>query len=226
MLLPDLLARVVLVDPPDPQHNPADVRELADEILSRPEYREPSKSLFERIQDAISNFMSDFFSALGFGGGGGGSVLAWLVLVALLAIVGVLVAWGVKAWSPGRRVRIKDGEDPLVFDAEEGKPSRSWLREAEEHEAAGRWRHGLLCRYRALVTALVEDELIPATPGRTAGEYVRDVRERVEDEAVVAAFTAATDLFETAWYGGVETGPAERDEFVRLAGRVLDRSRV
>jgi hypothetical protein len=230
MLLPDPGWRAAALggalDPPDPQHDPEDVRELADEILSRAEYREPPRSLFERIQDAIGDFLDDVLGALGFGGAGAGWV-AWLVLAALVALLGWLLRWAVVNGRWGRRAR-RGGADEAVFvDAEEGRPARVWLREAEAHEAAGRWREGLLCRYRALVTALVEDDVIPATPGRTAGEYVRDVRAgQGDDSPVTAAFTAATDLFETAWYGGVETGPAERDEFVRLSGRVLDGSRV
>lgn len=220
------VSRLGMLDPPDPQHDPEDVRELADEILSRPEYDEPAKSTLERIQDAIGEFVSDVGGAIGFGGGGAAWV-AWLVLAALVALLVVLVVWAVR--NGGWRLRGKraSSEDPVVIDTEEGRPARGWLLEAEAHEAEGRWREGLLCRYRALVTGLVEADLIPATPGRTAGEYVRDVRAQLGAESsATASFTAATDLFEAAWYGGVETGPAERDEFVRLADRVLEGSRV
>jgi uncharacterized protein DUF4129 len=215
-----------LLDPPDPQHDPEDVRQLADEILARARYREPPRSTLERIQDAVGDFFSDVGSAVGFGGGGAGW-LSWLVLLALAGLLGVLVVWAVRNGGWRRRGPRARGDDAVVVDTEEGRPARGWLREADAHEAAGRWREGLLCRYRALVTGLVEADLIPATPGRTAGEYVRDVRAQLGPESPpTAAFTAATDLFETAWYGGVETGPSERDEFERLAGRVLEASRL
>lgn len=218
---------MVLADLPPPEHDPDEVRELADEILSRPAYREPPESLFERIDEFVGELMERLLDAVGLGGTSVPSWVAWLVLGVLVAIVALLVGWVVRAGGWGRRARPGDAGDPVITSAEQQRSPREWLAQAERDEAEGRWRQGLLCRYRALVTALVEDDVIPATPGRTAGEYVRDVREgQGGDSAVTAAFTAATDLFETAWYGGVETGPAERDEFARLSGRVLDGSRV
>jgi len=224
-MLPEVIAAVFL-DPPDPQHDPEDVRELADEILSRPEYRDPPESTLERVQDDVGDFFSDLVGGLGFGGGGA-SWVAWLVLAVLVGMFGLLVMWAVRNGGWRRRGRRADSVEPIMIDTEEGRPAGGWLREAEAHEAAGRWRQGMLCRYRALVTALVEADLIPATPGRTAGELVHDVRSRFGPEgAPTGAFTVATDLFESAWYGGAETGPAERDEFARLADRVLEGSRV
>jgi hypothetical protein len=70
-----------------------------------------------------------------------------------------------------------------------------------------------------LVGELAQRDVIPDLVGRTAGEYVRDVGRTCPPAA--AAFRAATELFEAAWYGGAATGPAERDRFVQLAGDVL-----
>ena len=51
-----------------------------------------------------------------------------------------------------------------------------WADEALAFEEAGRWRDGLRCRYRALVSTLAARDVIPDLVGRTAGEFVADVR--------------------------------------------------
>jgi hypothetical protein len=212
----------VLGDLPDPQNDPGEVRRKADDILSRPEYREPPKTLLQRIQDAIGDFLGDLLSKVGFGSSGAASVLAWVVLAVLAAVVGLLVFWLVRAivgddWGSGRGA---GGEgDPVILAVDEHRTPDEWLAEAERHEAEGRWREGLLCRYRSLVTRLVELEVIPEAVGRTAGEYVGDVAER--HPAGAGDFRAATELFESAWYGGVDTGSEGRDRFVGLADAVL-----
>jgi hypothetical protein len=208
-------------DLPDPQNDPERVREMADEILSRPEYRDPSESVIQRVRDAIAEFFADLLEGIGFGSSGGGSVLGWVVMVVLTALVAGLVFWLVRSLvGDGWGRRGKDGEsDPVILAVDEHRTPDEWLAEAERHEGEGRWREGLLCRYRSLATRLVELEVIPEAVGRTAGEYVGDVAARLP--AGAGPFRAATDLFESAWYGGVDTGSEGRDRFVGLAGTVL-----
>jgi hypothetical protein len=212
----------VLADLPEPRNDPDDVRHLADDILSRPEYRDPPEGLIERIQNAISDFLGRVLSQIGLGSSGAASWLAWLVLAVMVAVVAVLIAWLVMqvtgtGWGSGKA---NGGEgDPIILDVDEHRSPREWLSEAERHESEGRWREGLLCRYRALVTELIDRKVIAEAAGRTAGEYLSDVRRRHPADA--GSFVAATGLFEEAWYGGTETGAAERDRFVELAGQVL-----
>lgn len=212
----------VLADLPDPRNDPEDVRQAADDILSRPEYREPPESLVERIQREISEFLGRFLGDVGVGSAGAASWLAWIVLGVLVAGIVALVVWLVlqvsgHGWGSGRP---KNAEgDPIILDVDEHRSAREWLSEAERHESEGRWREGLLCRYRSLVSELIERKVIPDAVGRTAGEYLGDVRQRHPADA--GTFAAATELFEGSWYGGAETGPTERDRFVGLAGQVL-----
>lgn len=208
-----------VADPPEPDHDPAEVRETADEILSRPEYQEPPESLIERIQNWLDERLSDVLSGLSFGGALP-SFVAWLLLTLLVAAVVALLVYLVRnwAWTKGPK-RAKRPSADVVLAAEDHRSPTEWLAEAERHEREGRWREGLLCRYRALVTELVRREVIPELVGRTAGEYVDDVRRQRPDLA--PSFAAATDLFEAAWYGGAETGSAERDRFVERAEATL-----
>jgi Domain of unknown function (DUF4129) len=210
----------MLFEPPEPTHDPDEVRRTADEILSRPQYQQDSgDSLIEQIDRWLEELLE------GFGGGGGTQVpsfVSWLVLGVLLALIVALVVWAVRSGGWGRR-RVAETEAPVILGAEETRSADAWRAEAERHEAAGRWREGLLCRYRALVTELAQAEVVAEAAGRTTGELMREVSVRRPDAA--APFTTATDLFETAWYGGVETGPDERDRFVALAGDTLGQVR-
>jgi hypothetical protein len=210
----------LLGDLPTPQTDPDEVRRKAHEILSRPEYREPPKSLLDRINNWVEDLISRLFNGIGVGSGGLSTLVAYLVLLALAGLLAWLVVWAVQsgAFSGGRGSR-QEG-DPVIVDTDAYRSAKDWLAEAARHEAEGRWAEGLLCRYRALVVELVEREVIAELVGRTAGEYVHDVRQR--DPARAPAFAAATELFERAWYGGAPSGPEERDRFAVLAAQVLE----
>jgi hypothetical protein len=208
-------------DLPEPQNDPAKVRRMADEILARRQYRQPPESFVHRIQQAISDFLGRLLGNIGLGSAGAASWIAWIVLALFVAAIAGLTAylisrvWG-NGWGGGSG---GDEGDPVILAVDEHRTPDEWLAQAERHEAAGRWSEGLLCRYRSLVTRLVDLDVIAAAVGRTAGEYVQDVNER--HPAGAGSFAAATELFEAAWYGGAATGPDERDRFAGLAGAVV-----
>jgi hypothetical protein len=207
-------------DLPTPQDDPDGVRERAEEILSRPEYDEPPKSIWDRIGEWLGDQISRLFESIGLGGGGAGTVIAWLLLAALAAGVAWLIVRAVQSGVWGQGAGRGNEGDPVIVETEADRTPSDWLAEAARHEAAGRWSEALLCRYRALVTELVKRSVIPELIDRTSGEYVQDVRQRAP--GIAASFTAATRLFEAAWYGGEPTGPEERDQFVGLARQVLE----
>ena len=70
-----------------------DLRNRAEEILSRPQFREPEPSLLDRffgwLGEQLDRILSPVFDALGLGGVGGG--MAWLLLVVIAAVVAVVV---------------------------------------------------------------------------------------------------------------------------------------
>jgi hypothetical protein len=208
-------------DLPEPEHDPDEVRELADEILSRPEYREPPRSLFERVNDFLNDLLEGILEAVGLGAAALPAWVAWVVAVGLLAVVGLLVAWVVRAGGWGRGRRLGGGGEPVVVSAEQQRSPDGWLALAEQHEAAGRWRDGVLCRYRSLVTRLVDAGVISGAVGRTTGELVRDVA----GHPVSVPFAAATELFEAVWYGAAPAGPGERDRLAGLSAETVGRLR-
>lgn len=201
---------------PDPQQSPAEVRDAADDVLSRPEFQhEPG--LVERATTWIFDRLNGLFSALG-GGAGGQSLLGWVALALLAGVVGFFV------YRLLRTVQPPTGDD----DESEVSVTRSgrridWLERAADAEADGRWRLGLRCRYRALAASLTTLGVLDDIPGRTTGEHRQEVTRRAPEASV--PFAGAAELFDRAWYGNLPTGPDESSRFQGLAEQVLARAR-
>ena len=186
------------------------MREAADRILARPEFHEDGRSLLERARDAVTGWVEDRLGDLV--GGGGGQLVGWVVVV-VLTLAAVVFAVRLT-----RGVRRDPGLAP-VRPASARRTAATWRAEAERFEADGRWRAALRCRYRALVADLAERGLVEEVPGRTAGEYRRQVEAALPEAA--PAFAGATTLFEGVWYGGRPTGAAEAARLRDLEQRVL-----
>lgn len=203
---------------PPPATDAEEIRRRAEEILRRPEFQPPPRSLYQRALDEIGELLGEVIDALV---GGTGSALAWVVLTAVVGAIAYLVVRGVQG---GRRRR--GPSDPTVVvdvDDEIGRPATAWDAEAVRLEREGRWREALRCRYRSLVASLAGNGLVEEVPGRTAGEYralVGGARPQV-----ARPFGDATELFERAWYGAEETGPDDASTFRAHADRVLEGAR-
>jgi hypothetical protein len=197
---------------PPSTEDPAAVRDLADQILAEARYDRPPESIPDRVMGWVGDQLARAFGALV--SGGGGTVLAWIIIAAAVAgVVYLLVRHG--------RVSLTALAGPAEPDVmvELTRTAREWRAEAERLESEGRWAEGLRSRHRALVADLVRRGAIPEQAGRTAGEYVRDVAVTLPE--ATAPLAAATELFEAAWYGGAVTGAAEAARFAELDARVL-----
>ena len=200
-------------DLPRLQPGAEEVRRTADEVLSRAEFRPPPRSIQERVLDWVFDRIGDALGALV--GGGRGALVAWaimLVATGLLGFFAVRFATGVR----------RDAAQRFAEAVEPRRPAADWRAEAAAHEARGEWKAALRCRYRALVADLAARGLVDEIPGRTAGEYRREVRRALPDAS--GEFGSATDLFEWAWYGNRPTGADENARFRSLADDVLTRA--
>lgn len=211
-----MLARVP-ADLPAPSTDPARVKDLTQQILRRGEFQPPRRTPLQAAWHWFSTEVGKLLDTL-FGGGGFGSDWGAVIVVAIVAaaVVALVVASVVRRGRGGRRRRA-----PVVVLRGHG-PARSpaeWRAEAAVHDAAGRWRDALRCRYRALVAELAGRGVVEEIPGRTTGEYRRQVDAVVP--AAAPAFDGATDLFEQAWYGDRPTGREDQARFDELARRVL-----
>ena len=198
-------------DLPVPERGGEEVVQRMDEILARPEFRQPGKPLLQRILEEIERRIGDVFEALT--SGGRASLVAWAIVVALAAAIAFMAA----------RFARSVGRDPVVKQttgaSEPVRPAVAWRSEAEAHEANGRWRDAVRCRYRALVADLASRGVVEEIPGRTSGEY----RGLVASTRPAAAgdFSSASDVFDRAWYGGIPAGPDDAARLRSLEDRVL-----
>ena len=197
---------------PPSHHDPAEVRDLADRILAQARYDRPPESITDRILGWVGDQLARAFGSLV--GGGGGTVLAWVILLAAVGgVLYLLVRFG-RVTIPS----LPSADEPEVM-VELTRTAAEWRAEAEALERDGRWAEGLRGRHRALVADLVRRGAVPEQAGRTAGEYVRDITRTLPEAS--PSLAAATELFEAAWYGGATTGAAEAARFAELDARVL-----
>jgi hypothetical protein len=207
-----VLIRSLLIASPPPRE---EIRRVAEDVFDRPEF-ERHKSVVQRFLDWLSELLPQ--SSAGTAGGGGLSAAANLILYLTLAVMLVLLVWLVVRIVRAR-VRRPPSDDGPTITVEPARATADWRSEAEEHEAAGRWKQAMLCRYRELVGTLVDDGVLSTEPGRTTGELRAELRETCTEAA--ADFDAATTLFELPWYADVDTGPAENRRVRELAARVV-----
>ena len=202
-------------DLPPSEQDPDQVRNAADDILAGADYDRADPEWLDRVWEWILERLNDLFGRIeipGLGGGGGSSAISWLLMV-----IGIgLLIWLVVRY---RRFRAPDDAAPestVVLD-----PHRSaddWRSEAQRSEAAGQWREAIRAEYRAMVGDLVDADLLPDIPGRTAGEYRVDVGRDLPE--LTEPFDAATDLFEPVWYSDLVPTRAGLDLMRDLAARV------
>jgi hypothetical protein len=208
-----LAATAVAGDLPAPTRDPDGVREAVREVLARPEFRPPDRTLLQRAFDWLLEQVGRLLAELGASGAGG--IVGLAVLVLALLGIGLLAARFSRGLTSSPEVRAAVHGVPR-------RPATDWRAEAEAHERAGAWRAAVRCRYRALVAELAARGLVDEVPGRTAGEYRGEVRRNLPDAA--ADFAGATELFELAWYGHGETGAQQASRLRELSGRVLQRA--
>jgi hypothetical protein len=187
-----------------------EIRQRAHEILQRPEFGH-HESLLQRI----ANWIGDLFAKITFGLGGGPGFLGNLVSLALIAGIAFVLVLIVRSVLGHPRLPKPSADDELTIELEDGRDATDWSDDAARFEAAGQWREAMRARYRELLRTLIDDGVLDDLPGRTTGEYRREfVRAR---SAHADAFSELTELFEAAWYGGVEPDATDHQRFRQLA---------
>lgn len=197
--------------------DPDAARQAADEILARPEYREPQPSLVDRALEAIGDVLGRAVGLLT--GSGAGSAVGLVVTVALL----LLSSWFLyRALRASSRRRATPAADAVVQGTTAPDDPEVWRAEAERLAAAGDHRAALRCRYQELVARLVRSRAIAHDPSRTPDELRRDLRDRRPDLA--RGLDLVTDRFEVVWYGGAPATRADLDDYATVAADVASRA--
>lgn len=198
---------------PVPDYDVGDARSAARGVLDRPEYQRPGPGLIQRVRNWIVEQIERALGAVL--ERGRGELLAWAVLIGAVLVVIFLVYRFGRGVTPDARRRVEP-----VF--ERRRTPADWRAEAEAHARAGRWREAVRFRYRALVAELGVRGLVDDVPGRTAGEYRREVADSAP--AVAPVFSQATDLFEVSWYGNRPTAEEQDTRLRELSDAVLSGS--
>lgn len=197
--------------------DPEAVRRAADEILGRPEYREPQPTLVDRALEAIGDLLGRAVGALT--GGGAGSVIGTVVVVAVLALAGWLLVRALATPRPRLRRAATTG---TVQGTEAPDDPAVWAAEAQRLADAGDHRGALRCRYQELVARLVRARVVAHRPARTPAELHAELAAERPDLA--ADLAEVTRRFEAVWYGGLDVDGAGEQRFRELAGSVGDRA--
>lgn len=204
-------------DPPPPGISADQVHRAANEILSRAEFQAPSKTLLQRAEDKVFGYIGKVFDWIG--GVGGPPWVQWVFLAGVVALVG-FVAWRIVLRLQRDPSRSLDG---MAVDGPR-RAAVDWRLEAMACEERGDWRGALRAHWRATVADLAERRLVEEVPGRTTGEYRRHVADSLPGSA--EDFSAATRMFEDAWYAGVDVGQDDCTRVKDLLSRVLRQARV
>lgn len=189
--------------------DPEAAREAAREILARPEYAEPQPGIVERVVEWVFDRAGSFLGTLT--GGGPGSVIGWLIVIALASGAAWLVVRALRVPLPGGVV----DQRSLSYDTEVRRSAEEWRREADRLAAAGDHRGALRCRYQAMLAGLAGAGVVDDVPGRTAGEYEDILRRRLPHRR--DDLHEVTDRFERAWYGGEPVTADALDRFTVTA---------
>ncbi len=199
-----------------------DLRQKADDILARPEYREAQPGVVERAVNWLAEQLGEVFGPVAGGSGRGGYLLGYVVLI-LGLVAAAYFLWKVLPRSGGlRRPR------PTVAHQSIPRASRDqWLARAAEAEAGGRWGEAVHARYHALTTGLADRSLVPAAESTTSGEhraaFAQGVAAGPQPERV-AVFDGVTDRYEHVWFGGRDAAPDDSQALASADQRLLDQS--
>lgn len=195
-------------------HDPAELRRRAQELLSRPPYADEDEGLSSRLLGWLGDRVADLLD------GALGQVFGLPVVPWLIALVGV-IALGFVVWRVTRGLVVDRSIAEVPAEATT-RHAEDWHRDADAHAARGELLLALRCRYSALVVALVDRGIIEDVPGRTVREL--DAEVATTDPEQADAVEAAGERFERAVYGSV---PVTDDDLavVTTAARAASRAR-
>jgi hypothetical protein len=148
-----------------------------------------------------------------------GAAPRWLTAIALVVVsVGALVL--LLRMLRSRRVG-PSAEPPAIDPADESVlathlGSSEWLRAAEEAAARDDYRSAVRASYLGTASALAAAGLLTVAPGRTNGDFVRELRRRGRRASLVEPFVESVRVFERCWYGN---HAASADDFADMRSR-------
>ncbi|GAA3117387.1 DUF4129 domain-containing protein [Planomonospora alba] len=184
-------------------------REAAARELARPVY--PKESWWDRLSDAVREWLTDLFDSVSGLPGGWFSVVL-VVLVLLLVALPVL--------SVARRAtRTRAGRTGELFGAV-ARSAAEHRAEAERHAAGQRWAEAIRERLRAIARDLEERAVVEESPGRTADELAAEAGRALP--GLAGELARAARLFDDVTYGGLPGSPEGYRSMAELDDRLRE----
>ncbi|WP_345751175.1 DUF4129 domain-containing protein [Microbacterium rhizophilus] len=144
-----------------------DAREWAERELADPVYAAAEPTPFDRIAQAIGDFLEGLLAPRG--------DVEWSPVLAVAAIVialGLVVA-AVLIWGRPRLAHRAAERSSLLFGEAEGRTAAQLRAGAAASAATGDWDEAIVLRFRALARGLEERGILEAPPGTTARGLAR-----------------------------------------------------
>lgn len=145
-----------------------EARQWAETELSKQRYAEAKPTFFDEVSRAVVDFFVNLFS----GEGGASFGPAAMIVVAVLivgALIGSLIIWGRPRRSFSRPSTAVD-----LLGSDDRRSATQLRSDAERAAKSNDWDSAIALRYRALVRALLERDLLSPAPGATAQILARE----------------------------------------------------
>lgn len=156
---------------PDPDR----ARELLQQELSDPIYAAAEPTLFDRVAQAIGDFLARLFSPEIPDSLGPAAAIVASVVVAVAVVVALLV-WG----RPRARAR-SARQDAAMFGADDIRSADELRALARAAAGEERWDDAIVLRFRAIARSLAERVVVNPAPGATAQSFAREAAEAFPD---------------------------------------------
>jgi hypothetical protein len=172
--------------------------------------------LLAKIWELIARILRSLFGIFA-GDASGGTIVVWLLVVALLA-------WS--AWKLYPAIVRWLGDSTPAPGPHEGVAGQTLAEASDLFEQAGQaLRDGLPAEavrlaLLALIARLQQHGLLRYDPTRTNREYQGELRRTTD---LAACFGQLARIYERVWYGRLPAGRAEAEEAIRLCGSVINR---
>lgn len=172
-----LLVALVHAEVPPLTPDGDEARKWAEQELSDAAYRIAEPTLFDRITQAIGQFISDLFTVSPSGGlGSAFALIAALIIVAVIVVA--FVVWG-RPRAP-QRSHATTGE---LFDGPERRTAAQLRAAAESHASREEWEAAVVLRFRAVARRLDERGAVDTLPGATVHVFARAATKAFPDAA-------------------------------------------
>lgn len=175
------------------------------EELAKAQYREAQPTWFDRLAQAIWEWLSGLQFGAVDGPPGLGQLIVALVVAAV--VIGAFLIFGRPALS--RRSRVAGA----LFGDDDRRDAAGMRRDAERAAASGAWPAAIADMFRAVARGLAERTIVTTSPGTTAQDFASTAAAAFPAQS--AGLTAAAAAFDGVRYLGQAGTEAD---FRALAG--------